>query len=429
MNPLREALGALTVRGRAFLAAGTTTVVCALVVGQEPLVRAGLLVLALPLVCALVLARSRYRLALEREVSPQHLAAGQAARVRLTLTNEGRLPSGALLLEDQLPYVLGTRPRFVVEGIGPGWRRSVDHVVRSEVRGRFEVGPMTVRVRDPFGMVELGRSFRGTAPLVVTPRTVPLPAVPVEGGQRGAGDDRPRAFAVGSAEDVTVREYRRGDELRRVHWRSSARRGELMVRREEQPWQSRVTVVLDHRARAHRGQGVASTLEAAVSAAASVGVHLARRGYGVQLVTASGEDPTLHGHLREAQATADALLESLAVLRPASAPTLDTRWIGEGRAGLLVGVFGALGPEDVPALRRLAAHADPALAIVLDVDHWGTGGRRHPGESDAAALLAAQGWRVVVLGPRDRLDTAWQQLARRGRPSSAARPAASGATP
>lgn len=420
MTALREALAALTVRGRAFVASGVALVVSALVLGQEPLVRAGLLVLALPLVCAVVLARSRYRLALERDVSPQHLAAGQAARVRLTLSNEGRLPSGALLLEDQLPYALGTRPRFVVEGVGPGWTRTVDHVVRSEVRGRFEVGPMTVRVRDPFGMVELGRSFRGTSTLVVTPRTVPLPAVPVEGGQRGAGDDRPRAFAVGSAEDVTVREYRRGDELRRVHWRSSARRGELMVRREEQPWQSRVTLLLDDRARAHRGQGVASTLEAAVSATASVGVHLARRGYGVQLVTAAGEDPTMHGHVREAQATTTPLLESLAVLRADPAATLDTSWLGEGRSGLLVAVLGALAPDDVPVLRRLASHADPALAIVLDVDHWGTGGRRHPGTPDAAALLAGQGWRVVTLGPRDRLDTAWQQLARRGRPTSVA---------
>ena len=106
---------------------------------------------------------------------------------------------------------------------------------------------MSVRVSDPFGLVELGRSFRSTATLTVTPRTVPLPPIPLGGAWTGSGDNRPRAFAIGSAEDVTVREYRRGDDLRRVHWRSSARVGELMVRREEQPWQSRATLFVDNR--------------------------------------------------------------------------------------------------------------------------------------------------------------------------------------
>jgi uncharacterized protein (DUF58 family) len=91
---------------------------------------------------------------------------------------------------------------------------------------------------------------------------------------------------VGSAEDVTTREYRRGDDLRRVHWRSTARTGELMVRREEQPWQSRATVVLDSRRTAHRGTGAASSLEWLVAAAASVAVHLTHAGFAV------GSSPT-----------------------------------------------------------------------------------------------------------------------------------------
>ena len=206
-----------------------------------------MLLLALPLLTVAVVGRNRYRLALVRTVTPQLVAAGQPARVTLTLANEGRAPNGVLLLEDQVPYVLGTRPRFVLEGIGQGWRHSVSYQVRSDVRGRFEIGPMSVRVSDPFGLVELGRTFRTTVPLTVTPRTVPLPQIPLGGAWTGSGDNRPRAFATGSAEDVTVREYRQGDDLRRVHWRSSAKLGELMVRREEQPWQSRATLFLDNR--------------------------------------------------------------------------------------------------------------------------------------------------------------------------------------
>lgn len=176
MRVVREALGSLTVRGRAFLAAGATAVVCAVLLGQPALARVGVLVGVLPLVTTAVVGRARYRLALVRTVHPQLVTAGQPAQVRLTLTNEGRTPSGVLLLEDQVPYVLGTRPRFVLEGIGQGWRRQISYQVRSDVRGHYEIGPMSVRVSDPFGLVELGRSFRTTATLTVTPRTVPLPA-------------------------------------------------------------------------------------------------------------------------------------------------------------------------------------------------------------------------------------------------------------
>ncbi|WP_309649406.1 DUF58 domain-containing protein [Nocardioides sp.] len=409
---MREALAGLTVRGRAFLAAGVTAVVCAVLLGQPALTRVGILVLALPLVTAVFLGRSRYRLALVRTVSPQLVAAGQPARVNLTLTNEGRTPSGVLLLEDQVPYVLGTRPRFVLEGIGHGWRRNVTYQVRSDVRGHFEIGPMSVRVSDPFGLVELGRAFRTTVPLVVTPRTVPLPSIPLGGGMTGSGDNRPRAFAAGSAEDVTVRDYRQGDDLRRVHWRSSARVGELMVRREEQPWQSRATLFLDNRVRVHRGQGIASSLEAAVSAAASIAVHLSHRGFTVRLVTASGEDTASSWHQRDADLNTGPLLEALAVVQPEPAIQLDTSWLGEQtNGGLTVAVLGSLEAMDVPALRRMQHHTTSALAIALDVDAWATPSR---GPGSAAPVLTQQGWRTVTLGPRDRLDAVWQDLGRTG---------------
>ena len=95
---MREALSGLTVRGRAFVAAGVTAILWAVLLGQDALTRVGVLVLALPLVTAYVLGRSRYRLALVRTLSPQIVAAGQPARLNLTLTNEGKTPSGALLL-------------------------------------------------------------------------------------------------------------------------------------------------------------------------------------------------------------------------------------------------------------------------------------------------------------------------------------------
>ena len=406
---MREALRGLTVRGRAFLAAGVTAIVCAVILGQPSLTRVGVLIAVLPLITAVVIGRSRYRLALVRTVNPQLVTAGQSARVSLSLTNEGRTPSGVLLLEDHVPYVLGTRPRFVLEGIGHGWRRHVTYQVRSDVRGQFEIGPMSVRVSDPFGLVELGRAFRTTVPLTVTPRTVPLPQIPIGGAWTGSGDNRPRAFATGSAEDVTVRDYRRGDDLRRVHWRSTARTGELMVRREEQPWQSRATLFLDNRIRAHRGQGIASSLEAAVSAVASIAVHLSRRGFAVRLVTAAGEDPNSAWHVRDTGLNTAPLLEALAVVQSLSQTRIETDWLAEPtHGGLVVAVVGSVEPTDLPVLRRMQLHAGAALALTLDVDAW-VGG---PATGGAAQLLARQGWRAASVGPRDRLDAVWQDLGR-----------------
>ena len=405
---MREALSGLTLRGRAFLAGGISAAVCAVLLGQSTLVRVGVLLIALPLATAYAVGRARYKLSLVRTVSPQVVPAGQPARVRLTLRTDGRMPTGALRIEEQVPYALGGRPRFVLEGIEHGWRGHVEYPVRAESRGRYELGPMTVRVGDPFGLVELTRAFRTTTPLVVTPRTVPLPAIPLSGSLTGSGDQRPRAFAGGSAEDVTVREYRRGDDLRRVHWRSSARVGELMVRREEQPWQTRATVFLDNRAGAHRGEGLASSLETAVTVAASVAVHLTNRGYTVRLVTAAGEDPVTSWQRDDAEVSAGRLLEGLAMVQPLASTTLDTAWLREHGAGALtVAVLGGLSGPDLSVLRRVQHHAGASLAIALDVDAWGA--TRLP-SGGATAWLLQQGWRAVGLTPDDRIERTWQEL-------------------
>ncbi|MDP3889709.1 DUF58 domain-containing protein [Nocardioides sp.] len=414
---MRTALSSLTLRGRAFLAAGTTAVVCAVLLGQEPLVRIGALVVALPLLAAVLVGRGRQRLSLVRSVTPSVVTTGQPAEVRLDLANDGNRHTGLLLLEEHLPYVLGTRPRFVLDGLAKGAHRHVSYQVRSDVRGHFPIGPMTVRVTDPFGMVELGRTFHVSHPLVVTPRTVSLPSIPLGGSWSGSGDNRPRAFAIGSAEDVTVREYRTGDDLRRVHWRSSARAGELMVRREEQPWHSRATLFLDNRSGAHRGQGSASSLETAVSAMASIGLHLGERGYAVRLVTATGEDPGTTWHERDAGASRALLLETLAAVELVDRPHLDNSWLTEQtHTGLLVAVLGDLDPADQSVLRRMQHHAGSCLAVVLDVESWARGASPTPGRT--SSTLAGLGWRSATLLPQGSLPAAWQQLGQSRSPAT-----------
>jgi hypothetical protein len=276
---------------------------------------------------------------------------------------------------------------------------------------------MTVRLSDPFGLVELNRSFQSTSRLVVTPRVWPLPAIPLSGVWTGSGDNRPRAFASGSAEDVTVREYHLGDDLRRVHWRSSAHAGQLMVRREEQPWQSRATVFLDNRVIAHRGTGAASSLEHAVSVAASVCVHLVRRGFLVRLVTAAGEEPGGSWHERALAAETGPLLESLAVVGDAPHPHLDLRWLQEGgHAGLLVGVLGAVTDRDKPALSRMLHSAASAMAVALDVECWARNQAERAG--DASGWLNSRGWKAAPARPEDPVATVWEELGRATRGES-----------
>lgn len=396
-------MAALTGRGRTAVAGGLTSLVIGLLLGQPALTSVGLLLGLLPLLGLAALRRDR-RITIRRTLEPRRVPAGQPTRVRLALDGEGR--AGALLLEDRVPWALGVRPRFVVPTSGKRWPASVDYTVRSDVRGRFTLGPATVRATDPFGMAERTASVADLSDLVVTPSVVPLPPIGRAGAWTGAGDNRPRAFANGSAEDVTVREYRHGDPLRRVHWRTSARTGELMVRREEQPWQSRATILLDNRASAHRGHGAGSSLEAAVTAAASVAAHLAARGFVVRLVTADGPPAGDAWHDRATPSDADRLLEELAVVEPVRRTTLATGWLDDSsRHAMLVAVLGEVS-ADAATLRRLRHHAEPAFALALDVAQW-TGA---PGRDDVATTLRSGGWRAVRMGPETALPAAWREL-------------------
>jgi uncharacterized protein (DUF58 family) len=406
---MRSGLTALTTRGRTLLAAGITALFCGIALGQIALSRVGLLLVVLPVASALLIGLSRYRLSLVRLVEPRQVAAGQSAQVTLQISNAARAMLGTMRLEDQVPWALGSRPRFVVGRLTQIWDHTVSYTVRSDVRGRFVLGPMTVRVTDPFGLIELPRSFQTQAELIVTPTVVRLPQTGISGAWTGAGDNRPRAFASGSAEDVTVREYRHGDALRRVHWRSSARTGELMVRREEQPWQSRATVLLDNRVSAHRGNGAASSLEAAVSTAASIVTHLAERGFTVRLVTAEGASASRSDAWHERTSGPDTrrLLEELAVVEGSRRLLLETSWVADtARTGMLIAVLGAVTEHDRAALHRMVHHTEAPLAVALDVESWlgATAG-------DPAQSLRNLGWRAVAAGPGSSLPQLWQDLA------------------
>src|ERR1700761_8986621 len=358
---MRGTFSALTARGRWFVAAGLVAVACGLLIPEPDLLRIGALLLVLPLLSAFTAGRARYRLSCVRTVSAPPPAGGPAAALTLRLTTVSRLRTGLRLAEDTLPYGLGPRPRFVFEGINAGGSRSYTYQLSADTRGRYTVGPLRVRVADSFGLVSITRAFTTTSVLTVTPRVIPLARPPVGGFWLGDSETGRRSIAASGEDDVAPRAYQTGDGLHRVHWRSTARYGELMVRREEQFWRNTATLFLDSRRAAHS----TALFELAVTAAASIGVHLAGEGFEARLVTADGEVPR-QGTFR------DPLLDTLAVVRPSRAIGLEAgiRALGSGD-GQLIAVLGELTAGQAQELSSTRHGNTPALALILSQDQRG----------------------------------------------------------
>jgi uncharacterized protein (DUF58 family) len=412
----------LTTRGRGVLAAGVAAIGCGLLLGQRDLLRIGTLLALVPLLIVVVLGRARYRLACSRTLTPPRVSVGEPAKVVLEVANVSSSRCGLVLAEEHVPAGLGARPRFVLPGLEAGERRAIGYPVRSDVRGRYAIGPLSLTLTDPFGMGEHRRSFTSRDVLVVTPEIVALPPVALTGDWTGSGDTRPRTLAGGGEDDVTTREYRQGDDLRRVHWRSTARRGELMVRREEQPWQSRATLVLDRRRAAHHGQGRGSSFEWAVSAVASVAAHLVERGYAVRLVDGSGDaahttTPWVHEAGDRGEISGMAVLDALATVEPSGSIELQRAVRAASRAatgGLVVAVLGRIDEVDATALAPLNQPGTSCVALLAPAPEHrplGPGAAEAGGPDDAAtARLRSAGWDVVAAGPGELLDGMWARV-------------------
>jgi uncharacterized protein (DUF58 family) len=418
MELTRTALRGLTLRGRCLLSAGVALAVCAVVLGQEDLLRAAIFLLVLPFVAIVVVLRTRYRLSCNRHLDPARVHAGESTDVHLELDNVSRLPSGVMLMEDALPYALGGRPRFVLDRIEPSGVREVSYTVRSDVRGRFRIGPLAVRLTDPFGLCELHRSFSSFDDLVVTPRVDPLPPVRLGGDRSGGGEASVSALTSGT-NDTTTREYRYGDDLRRVHWRSTARVGELMVRQEEAPRQERATLMLDTRSAAHQGEGLGSSFEWAVSALASIGVSLSRQGFTLNLATGHPLSAVVPG----VPVDESVLLDALAEVHASTEPTVD-RLVAQVRQdkheGVLIAVLGTLSATDADLLSRMTSSGSK-IAFVLDAGSWGGRGRPREGSvRDTRATLRSSGWRVVDIRRGTLIAAAWSLVGAPGSGQTAA---------
>jgi uncharacterized protein (DUF58 family) len=402
---MRALFSSLTTRGRSFVAAGGAAMVCGLAIPEPDLVRVGALLVLLPVVSALLARRSRYRLSCSRRLDPPRVPAGQPTVVTARVENISRLRTSVLLAEDITPYSLGSRPRFVLDEIEPGGNRELSYQIRTETRGKFTVGPLRIRVADTFGLVEISRSFRETSTLVVTPKIVPLPRATAASSWLGEGDGGMRTISAIGEDDAAPRLYQDGDGLRRVHWKSTARYGQLMVRREEHQWRNSASVFLDTRRSAHSGSGPSATFEFAVSAAASIGAHLSGEGFRTRLITDAGE-------IAPRGTFDDTLLDMLAVISPSRDVSLGAGSSALANAGgQLIAVVGRLSTEDAHQLAASRRGNAPAMALIIAVSAWAMESAAQD-TTKTADILSAAGWRVAVVTASTPLASAWQVLHR-----------------
>jgi uncharacterized protein (DUF58 family) len=257
------------------------------------------------------------------------------------------------------PVGAGRTASVLVAPLGAGEDVRATYRLPTDRRGVVPVGPLRVTVTDPFGLATASTPGAAEADLTVWPAIDDVPALPhTVGDDPHGGTDHPNALRMAGDDFYALRPYVVGDDLRHVHWRSTARRDELMVRQDEMPWQGRATIVLDTRADAH----TTDTFERAVSAAASVAVACNGRRFLVRLVTTGGIDTgfgTGTAHL-------DRLLELLATVQTDDDGSL-TRTVDALRRGPSAGALALLlgGADDGAAGGRLQRGFSRAARVVF----------------------------------------------------------------
>jgi hypothetical protein len=221
----------------------------------------------------------------------ERIVAGQGVEGEVVVRNDGRrialpgrldIPVGAGLVEFGVPLL---RPGHTVA-------QPLD--IPALPRGVVRVGPVTTVRSDPIGLLRREHAFRDVHELYVHPRTVALPSTSA-GLIRDLEGNPTRRLVNADMSFHAIREYAAGDAQRQIHWKSTAKTGQLMVRQFEESRRSRMAVVL---ATAQQEYADGDEFELAVSAAASLGLRAVRDARDLDIVTGSEIPRVVRGRLR-----------------------------------------------------------------------------------------------------------------------------------
>lgn len=350
----------LTRQGWLVVLGSALSVLSARLLGSVELFVLGVIGFTLVLAAVVSVRARRLDLEVARTLSPPRVHAGTPSQVTLSVTNRSTRRTPVIRVHDP---VSGTRgANLLVAPLEPQTPARAAYRLPTERRGVVEIGPMRVEVTDPFGLATVSVPGAGAARLTVYPPVHRLAALPGTGGaDPHAGVEHRRTLSRGGEDFYALRPYVVGDELRRVHWPSSARHDELLVRQDEIPWQGRTTVVVDNTESrlADDGLDLAATIAASVLTAAH------QRGSLVRLVFADGTDS---GFL-SGNAQLDSLLELLAIVarsRNASLATAVERASTSMRQGAVVVVTGDLDTSGLLLVQRLQRNFGSVTCVSID---------------------------------------------------------------
>jgi len=282
---------------------------------------------------------------------PRRLTAGRPLAASVDVESAGPRESGNLAVSWTGPSHTGrgvkVEPTDSFVDCAPGRPGHARIQVAATHRGRYVIPGLGVSATDPLGLLATGRSFRQPdQTLLVYPRFFALDELPLPVGRRYQPGGIPLAASLGdSNEFVGTREYREGDPLRKIHWRSWARRGVPVVKEYQEEYFSRIALVFDTFLPRRPGKAEKRGFEAGVSLVASIADHFSRSEEIVDLF-AAGPDIYQLSAGRSLAYLAN-VLDVLACLEPCHEPPFD---------------------EVGPHLHETLAQLTTVVAVVLDWD-------------------------------------------------------------
>ena len=377
-----------TARGWQALVIGALILFVARMIGTTQFHQLAYALLALPLAALFLGWLSSRGLHFSRALPPGvRITAGSQARVDLKLSNRSRFGSSRVNVKDRVPGLRG----FEAPPLGGHEESVIEAPLSFSRRGIYELGPAEVGVTDPFGLLRFVRRFEERTEVVVYPEVHDLRDFPIRGGNvevgaRGSRGQRGDEFAG-------LREYRRGDDRRHIHWKSVARTGELYVKEFALEAPRRYAVVLDLRREGLRVPE--AVVEDADSAAASVLTRLARARLPFRLVCSDGAGAATEFGVAESSYWG--AMRLLATVRADGGRRLGEVVIGEELGEGVVLVSRTL-DEDLPAGVRKLRGAGLSVIVVAIATHTY---RTSPGTGGVARSRETEFLRSV-----DRLDAA-----------------------